>query len=259
VLAHTNALVRVNAAQSLGALAGQGNAAVDAALRKLLDDEARSVRYAAAWALRASLDLNSNAGKELLQTLDYNQDQPVGQLQKGAFLLARNQMEAALMHFAKAVAWDARSADIRQEYATVLSLAGRTQDALAQIQEACRLAPNNADHWYRLGLAWNEAGNLGEVVKALEAAVRVDPRHARSWYNLGLARHQAGDADGAVDALTRAESADASSPDYPYARATVLARLGRHAEARSAALRALEIAPRHVEARQLLDSLPTSR
>ena len=44
-------------------------------------------------------------------------------------------------------------------------------------------------------------------------------------------------------ALVRAESADPSDPSVPYARATVLARLGKLDEARSAARRALELDP----------------
>ncbi|MCX8091139.1 MAG: tetratricopeptide repeat protein [Verrucomicrobiae bacterium] len=43
--------------------------------------------------------------------------------------------------------------------------------------------------------------------------------------------------------------------EYPYARATVLARLGRVEEARRAAQRALEIHPRFAEAQALLQHL----
>lgn len=259
MLNHTNSLVRANAAHSLGPWAGQGNRTVDGALRNLLNDEARSVRYIAAWAMRRSLDLNSKAGKELVRTLDYNQDQPVGQLQKGVLHLTRNEVSQALPYFERAVSWDSRSADIRQEYATVLSMAGRSQDALVQIQEACKLAPNNAEHRYRLGLAFAEVGDLSQAMKALEETVRLDPRNARAWYNLGLSRNQLGDANGALDALTRAESADATSSDYPYARATILSQLRRIGEAMTAAQRALEISPGHSGAQQLLRSLSSGQ
>jgi len=58
-----------------------------------------------------------------------------------------------------------------------------------------------------------------------------------------LARSRQGDDSGALAALVRAESADPSDPRAPYARATVLARLGKLDEARSAARRALELDP----------------
>jgi len=75
----------------------------------------------------------------------------------------------------------------------------------------------------------------------LEQAVQCDPRHARAWYNLGLARSGLGDDTGALAALVRAESTDPTDPRAPYARATVLVRLGKLDEARSAARRALEL------------------
>jgi len=55
--------------------------------------------------------------------------------------------------------------------------------------------------------------------------------------------------------LVRAESLDATSAAIPYARATILARVGRVDEARAAAKRALELNRDYAEARQLLESL----
>jgi predicted RNA polymerase sigma factor len=73
---------------------------------------------------------------------------------------------------------------------------------------------------------------------------------------LGLAQSALNQPDAAIDSLVRAESLDANSATIPYARATVLARLGRVKEARAAAQRSLEIDRNFTEARQLLQSLP---
>jgi tetratricopeptide (TPR) repeat protein len=85
--------------------------------------------------------------------------------------------------------------------------------------------------------------------------VKLDPRFARAWYNLGLAQNAAGETDAAIEALLQAESLDPGSPLPPYARATVLARIGRTAEARAALRRALELQPNFSEAKDLLQSL----
>ena len=61
------------------------NAEVRTALQPLLEDPVRAVRIAAAWALCATLDLNSRAGKELVLMLDHNADQPTGRMQLGQF------------------------------------------------------------------------------------------------------------------------------------------------------------------------------
>jgi tetratricopeptide (TPR) repeat protein len=96
-------------------------------------------------------------------------------------------------------------------------------------------------------------------VKALQQTVELDPQYARAWYNLGLGYSALNQPQDAIESLRRAESADARQPEYPYARATVLARLGRVEEARSAARRALEIQPSFAEAAALLNSIGATR
>jgi Flp pilus assembly protein TadD len=98
----------------------------------------------------------------------------------------------------------------------------------------------------------NEAGRLDDARVELEQAVKLDPQMARAWYNLGLAYAAQGKTGSALDALVRAESLDAQSAQIPYARATVLAQLGRVSEARQATQRALEIQPGHPQAQELL-------
>jgi len=106
-----------------------------------------------------------------------------------------------------------------------------------------------------LGLALNETGQLDAASAALEEAVKLDPRFARAWYNLGLAYSAQEKTGPALDALVRAESLDARSAQIPYARATILARLGRTDEARAAARRALELQSSFREAAELLQVL----
>jgi len=101
----------------------------------------------------------------------------------------------------------------------------------------------------------NELGRLGEARAALEQAVALDPQFARAWYNLGLAYHASGQTENAIQSLLRAEAADARAPQFPYARATILARAGRVAEARAAASRALQLQPDFREAAELLEAL----
>jgi len=249
-------LVREKAVRNLGRLVEGGPAGIAAALVPRLDDESRLVRVAAALALRDRVELGSRAGREMLHMLELNADQPTGQLQRGAYFLARRDLPRAIEAYTKAVAWDPNSPPMRHELAVVLSLAGRNREALDQLQAACRLAPKEAEYRYKLGLAWNELGNLPEATAALDQAVTLDPRHARAWYNLGLARHAAGDAAGAISALLRAETNAPDDPRIPYARATILAQSGQPEEARQAARRAIEIRPTFEPAHELLTRLP---
>lgn len=262
LLKHPDPVARVNAVQTLGAAASQPGAGGEYArqlLRGSLNDSVRSVRYAAEWALMGTLNPNSRPAMELKETLAYNADQPMGQLQKGNYEIARQNVNGALPYFAKAVAWDSRSAAIHQEYATVLSMAGRPEETVKQMFEAVQLEPQNADHRYRLALALNEAGRLQEAMQALEETVRLNPRHARAWYNLGLARNQSGQADRAIDALLRGEQAGTDDAEIPYALSTIFLRQGRTQEAKAAAERALRLAPGYGAAQQLIDSIKNSK
>ena len=256
-LTNRDPLVRANAVRDLEPLVETIGSPMAGRIRPLLADPSRNVRISAAWALRAELDTNSPAGRELLHYFDFNADQPAGQLQAGALYFSRNVMPSTLEHFQKAVVWDAQSAPIRHQFAIVLSAANRNQEAIEQLEAACRLAPQEGEYVYALGLAWNEAGNSAKSIEALERAVRLDPRNNRAWYNLGLARNGAGQMDAALEALNRAETLEPTSPRIPYARATILAKAGRSREARSAAQLALTLDPNFVEAAQLLQALPS--
>ncbi len=254
-LADTNALVRAECVRVLEPLDANETSPVAESLRQRLDDPLRSVRLAAAWALRSTVDPSSKAGRELLHSLDLNADQPVGQMRNGHYALARNEPQKALAHFQKAVEWDSNSAPFRHELAVALSQLNRSAEAAVQLEAACKLEPRNAEYWYKLALAWNEAGQSEKTISGLETAVQLDPGHARAWYNLGLALNSAGRIEEALTALLRAETAAPGDPRAPYARATILARAGRTNEARQAAGRALELQPGFAPALELLRAL----
>jgi len=258
-LSDTNSLVRTRAIRTLAPLAEGGNQAVHDAVHAALEDSIRSVRHQAAAALSGEMSTNSLAGSEFWHSLQHNADQPLGQMQWGVYDLAHDDVPGALEHYETAVEWDPYSPAMRHEYAVVLSMAGRLQDAVFQLREAIRLEPNQAEFHYKLALALNETGDRQGTLRALSDAVRINPSHARAWYNLGLARVGVNDMSGGMEALLRAETLSPGDPRPPYALATVLARVGDTSGAVDAARRALEIHPEYGEAAALLQTLEQSR
>jgi tetratricopeptide (TPR) repeat protein len=254
-LGDTNALVRQSIIQTLATLGETITPEIRAALEERLTDASRNVRVVTAQVLAPTLKLSSLAASELLHMLNHNADQPAGQMQLGAFALARGDTATALQYFQTAAKWDPYSPGIRHETAIVLSQLGRPREALTELQEAVRLAPRDAEFRFKLALAWNELGDSAKALAELEAAVKLDPSHARAGYNLGLARHATGNPSGAIQALLTAEAADPQDPRIPYARATIHAQLGQLNEARQAARRAVELNPRFTEANALLQQL----
>jgi tetratricopeptide (TPR) repeat protein len=254
-VADTNELVRAMAVRGLEPLASTGQPAVMSVLNARLSDQVRSVRIESAWAMRSTVDTNSVAGADLLAYLRHNADQPGGALQLGVFHMDRGDVANAMSYFRRALTWDTNSAPLYHALAVALSMEGKATEAVDALRTACRLAPRDSEYRYKLALALNEVGQLDAARVALEETVKLDPQFARAWYNLGLAYAGQEKLDQALNALMRAESLDARSPQIPYARATVLARLGGTEEAKSAARRALELQPSYREAVELLQAL----
>jgi len=248
-------LVRAMSLRALAPLASAPDRAPVQTYQKHLTDASRGVRIETAWALHATLDTNSVAGKDLLSFLRHNQDQPSGALQLGIFNLDRNNLPAAMELFQRALAWDTNSAPLYQALAVGLSLEGNIAEAVKALENACRIAPRDADSQFKLGLALNEAGRTADSRKALERAVQLEPGFAQAWYNLGLAWNAEGQLDLAIEALLKAESLEPRAAQFPYARATILAKAGKIDEAKAAARRALELEPGWADAQSLLQSL----
>ena len=259
----SSALVRTSAVRALetGDAGGGGDdlarrgAGARSILVAALVDPVRAVRHEAAWALRAGLEPGNPAALETRRILAFDEDQPVGQMREGAWHQARGALDSSLAHYRTAVEWDPSSAPSRHEYAIVLARLGQNEEAVRQLEYACRLEPREAEYRFKLGLAWNEVGRPDSAIAALRAAVRLDPSHARAWYDLGLALEAAGREREALDALARAEAANPRDADAPYARATILLKLGRREEAREAAARALRAQPGYGPAAQLIRGL----
>ena len=250
-IGHHHPLVRSSVIRSLEAMVAAGDSGVRAAIEAALVDPVRSVRVSAAWALRDTVDVEGTAGRDLLHMLNLNSDQPSGQMQLGQFHFARGDAGKAIEHMEKAVAWDPNSPPFHHDLALIYSSLGRTTEAIKKLRDTVRLAPGEAQYHYELGLALSESGDLPGTEASLREAVRLDPGFGRAWYNLGLALNSAGRTDEALGALLKGESAAPQDPGIPYARATILARLGRRLEAVQAVDRALQIEPRFSPAREL--------
>ncbi len=248
-------LVREAAVRALGESVRSDNANVRTAIQPLLDDPIRAVRIAAAWALCATLDLNSRAGKELVLMLDHNADQPTGRMQLGQFASLRGDNAAAIRQMRKAVEWDPNSPPFHHDLAILLSTSGDTKAAVESLKKAIALDPENSEYQFKLALSLNEAGDAAGSIAAFEKTVQLDPSYARAWYNLGLALNGRNQTQSAIAALRNGETADPSDPSIPYARATIHARIGQKNDALSAATRALQLRPDFQEAMQLIQAL----
>jgi tetratricopeptide (TPR) repeat protein len=248
-------LPRAMTARALGPLVARQDQQSIRILQLLARDPIRAVRVEAAQSLRSLLETNSPAARDYFAFLQQNADQPTGALQLGGYYFDHGDAATALVWFRKAVDWDTNSAPLRHELAVALSANGKTAEAIEQLRAACRLAPNESEYHYKLGLALAETGDLKGATGELEQSVARNSEFADGWYNLGLAYSQAGRLQEAVQSIERAEKINPGEPRYPYARATILARMNRTGEAREAALHVLSLDPNNAQAAEFLQTL----
>lgn len=126
--------------------------------------------------------------------------------------------------------------------------AGRLELALAACRRALALQPGNADLHVLLGNALAEAGRLNEAVASYRAALAISPDHAGVICNLGNVLMEAGRFDEAVALYRRAVELQ---PGYAEAHSNlgnVLAELGQYRAAADSCRRALQLAPDFAEA-----------
>jgi len=90
----------------------------------------------------------------------------------------------------------------------------RLRQNLAEVREAIKADPENAQLHYILGNAYFDLAEFEKARRAYEAAVRMDPDHAAAYCNLGLSLKRLGSLNKAVEAYRAALEI---APDDPTA------------------------------------------
>ena len=166
-------LVRERAVRALEPVVG--NTEVASALQPMLNDPVRNVRVAAAWVLRATVDMKSRAGKELQRTLDLNADQPDGQFQEAMFELSRQHPKAALVHLQKSVAWDPLSPPFLCKLAEVQDQVGQIKEALKTLDRAEAAVPDDPHIPYVRATILVRNRRNDEAKAAVNRALKIQP------------------------------------------------------------------------------------
>ena len=125
---------------------------------------------------------------------------------------------------------------------------GRAHEALADLEHAHRLAPEDVPVLNALGLALARLQRHVDATKAFETATALQPDFVPAHFNHGWACEMWGELDRAQRSYEKAVALNGSAPGAaePLARLAVLAgRRGDWDETRSLAARTLELSPAH--------------
>lgn len=83
---------------------------------------------------------------------------------------------------------------------------GRHADALAALQRAARIYPNDAVILNKLGNCYQTVRRPGDAERAYEEALRLNPAYAEAWNNLGTVQHARGNYRLAVKSYQKAQA-----------------------------------------------------
>ncbi|MFN8549457.1 MAG: tetratricopeptide repeat protein [Candidatus Eisenbacteria bacterium] len=146
----------------------------------------------------------------------------------------------------KAQAFDAYQLGLRYQRQ------GRLEQAIASMESATRLEPEDATNWHGLGAALVRAGRVPQAIAAYQRAVAIDPQVAATHYNLAIVLARGGQERLALDEFRAALAIDPLDPAVRSDYGVALARTGAVEDAVAQWQEALRIAPGYEPAARAL-------
>jgi tetratricopeptide (TPR) repeat protein len=166
----------------------------------------------------------------------------------GMWLQQRGRSAEAVALLEHALALEPEDAEIHGNLGIALASLGRRADARAHLERAAALAPASPQAQNNLANALAQEGSLADAVEHYRRAVELDPAYPDAQNNLANVLVQQGALD---EAVSHYQAALAADPRYATAHAnlaTVLTRLGRNDDAITHYRAALALDPAEADA-----------
>jgi tetratricopeptide (TPR) repeat protein len=147
--------------------------------------------------------------------------------QQGVGAMERGQQQEAESLLAKAVRSCPTDHDARRYYAETLWLRSARPEAVAQMEEACRLDPEDTGQRVRLAEMHLAMGHLAPARQNAELAIRQDPKLASAWAVRGRVMRAQGDLRQALADFHRSLGLVADDRQILFEVADIYQRLGQ--------------------------------
>jgi Flp pilus assembly protein TadD len=164
-----------------------------------------------------------------------------------------NELRRDLAMAERRSAADPRDPGWRNRLGVAYVEAGRVPEAIAQLQEAIKLAPSHAEAHNNLGHALHLQRRLDEAIVEFSEAARLAPGSDLVELNLANALDEAGRSNEAVDHFRRAIALNPYAAEAHNNFGVALGSLGRLDEAEEHFRRALALRPDYADAQKNLD------
>ena len=110
-----------------------------------------------------------------------------------ALLMARGDMEQAMVHFAESNRIRPNEPTVNNAFGAALLAAGHAEESVPHLTAALNARPDYFDARYNLGNALASLGDFRGALAQFQAAVRINPEDANAEANLGSAFAETGD------------------------------------------------------------------
>ncbi|BBO99480.1 tetratricopeptide repeat protein [Sulfuriferula nivalis] len=131
---------------------------------------------------------------------------------------------------------------------SALQALGRNTEALAALQKAAKLAPQDAYAHSNLANVLNDLGRYADAERSLRRALAIDPNFAEAYSNLGSTLQDMGRLNEAVASYQRAIAIKPDLAEAHYNLGNLFRTLGQHQDAIAAYRLALAIQPEYAQA-----------
>jgi tetratricopeptide (TPR) repeat protein len=172
-----------------------------------------------------ALGRSEDARKATEKLKDLGIDEADGFLMKAAEATSSGDSPAALMHYASAVAAAPARAEIHAGYALALLENSRPDEALAAVEKAILLAPDDSRSNYALGHILRLGGEKTAALAALTKALAIEPDLMIALYEQGMLLAEAGRFEEALVNFNRFLDAHPGDPNARQAIQSIRSRM----------------------------------
>ncbi len=188
------------------------------------------------------------AGKCCLQILNTDPDNVDALVLSGILDVQLGDKERAAACFLKAVTVSPLDSVLHFNYAKILKMLGKTDDAIASYRKALKLNSHFIEAYIALGNTLQEQGLGEKSVECFRKVLELDPGHAASHNNLGNLLRESGNLDAALKSHQQAIKLNPELAEAHNSLGIVFQAQGHLTDALDSFNRALKINPKLVDA-----------
>ncbi|HVT01964.1 MAG TPA: sulfatase-like hydrolase/transferase [Thermoanaerobaculia bacterium] len=157
------------------------------------------------------------------------------------------ELDVAQKDLESLLAADRNNPVFRSTLARVYRKQGKLDRAIVLYRDTVASTPQDADAWFNLSVALQEAGRQKEAAATVREAIRFDSKRPEAHNTLGISLSAEGDLEGARQEFQRAISLDPTSARAFNNLGNVLRQMNRVSEAEKAYRDSVRLAPKYAD------------